>query len=146
MSSFHYRALAGNGKMLTGVLSGDDVRSVSRELRRQGMTPVFIGTAKPGGFSITLPKLGREPHHHVAHCKGTSLHDRAGQMSAAVGFGQAVKSAAGRGDPLRRHGAGHGWQECQAVTPGRHGRGLVVEAGKVAHADQPGQPRHGAAG
>ena len=59
MATFHFRALAANGKVLTGVLASDDVRSVSRELRRQGMTPVFIGTAKPGGFSIPLPKFGR---------------------------------------------------------------------------------------
>jgi type II secretory pathway component PulF len=47
MSTYFYRALAPDGKIRTGTLAGEDDRAAVRELRRQGLTPVFVGASKP---------------------------------------------------------------------------------------------------
>ena len=56
MSTFFYKALAPDGKVQTGTLSSEDGRLAARELQRQGLTPVYVGTAKPTNWSFTLPK------------------------------------------------------------------------------------------
>ena len=58
MSTFFYRALAPDGKVQTGTLSSEDGRLAARELQRQGLTPVYVGTSKPANWSFTLPKWG----------------------------------------------------------------------------------------
>ena len=63
----YYRALAGNGKIQTGTLSTEDDRAAARELRRLGLTPVFIGTAKPSGFSFQMPRFGGRGARDVLH-------------------------------------------------------------------------------
>jgi general secretion pathway protein F len=67
MVTYHYKALAADGKTLTGTLSVNDDRSAARELRRQGLTPVFIGTARPGGLTLKLPRFGKRRLHDVLH-------------------------------------------------------------------------------
>ena len=67
MSTFHYRALATDGKVRTGTLSSGDEAAAVRELRRQGMTPVFIGTSRPGGWSLKLPRFGRRRSRDLLH-------------------------------------------------------------------------------
>jgi general secretion pathway protein F len=67
MSTYHYKALAADGKTLTGTLAVDDDRSAARELRRQGLTPVFIGTSRPGGLSLKLPQFAKRRSHDVLH-------------------------------------------------------------------------------
>lgn len=57
MTSFHYKALTSDGKARSGVLVADDSRAVARDLRKMGMTPTFVGTAKPSGFSFELPRF-----------------------------------------------------------------------------------------
>ena len=63
----YYRALATNGKIQTGTLSTEDDRAAARELRRLGLTPVFIGTAKPSGFSFQMPRFGGRRSRDVLH-------------------------------------------------------------------------------
>ncbi len=67
MSTFHYRALTSDGRVRTGTVSGDDDRGAAKELRRQGLTPVFIGSSKPAGLSLKWPvwRFGRS--HNVLH-------------------------------------------------------------------------------
>jgi general secretion pathway protein F len=60
MATYHYKALAGDGKTRLGTLVVDDDRAAARELRRQGLTPLFIGSEKPGGFSLALPGFGKK--------------------------------------------------------------------------------------
>jgi general secretion pathway protein F len=60
MAIFHYKALAADGRTRLGTLTVDDDRAAARELRKQGLTPIFIGSEKPGGFSLTIPGLGRK--------------------------------------------------------------------------------------
>ena len=59
MATFFFRAVAADGKMRTGSLSGDNDKLVARELRKQGLTPVYIGVAPTkSGIEIKLPSLG----------------------------------------------------------------------------------------
>lgn len=60
MAVFHYKALAADGRTRLGTLTVDDDRAAARELRKQGLTPIFIGTDKPGGFSLAIPGFGRK--------------------------------------------------------------------------------------
>jgi general secretion pathway protein F len=59
MATFHYKALAPDGRTRAGALSVDDDRAAARELRRMGLTPVFIGLERPGG-ALNLPGFGRK--------------------------------------------------------------------------------------
>ncbi len=56
-TSFHFRAIASDGKVRTGTLSAPTEKSVAAELRKQGLTPVYVGTESAGGFSIKLPSF-----------------------------------------------------------------------------------------
>lgn len=59
-ATFHYRAIASDGKVRTGVITADDGKSVARQLVRQGLTPVYVGAdeKKSAALSIKLPSLG----------------------------------------------------------------------------------------
>jgi len=54
-STFHFRAVAPDGKMRTGILHGDTERVVAQELRKQGLTPVYVGTGQKRSIDIKLP-------------------------------------------------------------------------------------------
>jgi len=57
-SPFHYRAVGADGKLRIGTISADTMTSVTRELRRQGLTPVYIGSEEKKSFALSLPSLG----------------------------------------------------------------------------------------
>src|SRR5436190_4497934 len=55
-STFFFRAVASDGKVRTGSLSGDDEKLIARDLRKQGLTPIYVGIApKSAGFQLKLP-------------------------------------------------------------------------------------------
>jgi general secretion pathway protein F len=56
-ATFHYRAVAADGKLRTGLITAEDTRSVARELRRQGLTPVYVGDREKKGVEIDLKAL-----------------------------------------------------------------------------------------
>src|SRR5271154_155632 len=58
-TAFHFRAVASDGKIRTGILSAENDRSVVNELRRQGLTPVYVGVEQKKGFEIALPSFHR---------------------------------------------------------------------------------------
>ncbi|HEV2447758.1 MAG TPA: type II secretion system F family protein, partial [Candidatus Sulfopaludibacter sp.] len=59
MATFFFRAVASDGKMRSGSLSGENERLIARELRKQGLTPVYVGVAPKGNsFEFKLPQLG----------------------------------------------------------------------------------------
>src|SRR3954468_1965671 len=59
-STFFFRAVASDGKVRTGSLSAQDEKLVARELRRQGLTPIYVGVAPKGkSFDIKLPSFGK---------------------------------------------------------------------------------------
>lgn len=59
-STFYFRAVASDGRMRTGSLSGDNEKLIARELRKQGLTPVYVGVApKRSALDIKLPSFGK---------------------------------------------------------------------------------------
>lgn len=59
MTTFHFKAVAADGKPRAGTLTGENEKSVARELARQGLTPIYVGVEqKAGGLSFELPKFG----------------------------------------------------------------------------------------
>ena len=58
-STFFFRAVASDGKVRTGSLTGDDDKIIARELRKQGLTPIYVGVApKSAVWEIKLPSFG----------------------------------------------------------------------------------------
>ena len=57
MTTFHFKAVAGDGKTRTGTLTGESEKAVARELVRQGLTPVYVGAgASKQGLSFQMPQ------------------------------------------------------------------------------------------
>jgi general secretion pathway protein F len=66
MATFFFRAVASDGKVRNGSLSGDDEKVVARELRKQGLIPVYVGAAPKGGqIELKLPALGAKKRRNV---------------------------------------------------------------------------------
>ena len=60
MTTFFFRAVASDGKLRTGSLSGENEKTVARELRKQGLTPVYVGRgAEEVGSSSSCPRSPR---------------------------------------------------------------------------------------
>jgi general secretion pathway protein F len=57
MASFHFRAVAPDGKLRAGTLSGPSDKLVARELRRQGLIPVYVGLEPKRSFELKLPSF-----------------------------------------------------------------------------------------
>ncbi len=57
MSSFYFKAVAADGKLRTGNLSGESDKAVARELRKQGLTPVYVGIEQQKSFELKLPEF-----------------------------------------------------------------------------------------
>src|SRR5436190_5351295 len=59
-STFFFRAVASDGKVRTGSLSGDNEKLIARELRKQGLTPIYVGVApKSASLELKLPSFGK---------------------------------------------------------------------------------------
>ncbi|HEY1494867.1 MAG TPA: type II secretion system F family protein [Candidatus Solibacter sp.] len=59
-TTFFFRAVASDGKVRTGSLASADEKLVVRELRKQGLTPIYIGVApKSAGIELKLPSFGK---------------------------------------------------------------------------------------
>jgi general secretion pathway protein F len=59
-STFFFRAVAADGKVRTGSLNGQDEKLIARELRKQGLTPIYVGVAPKGtSVDLKLPTFGR---------------------------------------------------------------------------------------
>ncbi|HUA84544.1 MAG TPA: type II secretion system F family protein [Bryobacteraceae bacterium] len=58
-TTFHFRAVASDGKLRTGTITADTDRMVASELRRQGLIPVYVGVGKQKSFDLELPVFAR---------------------------------------------------------------------------------------
>ncbi|HYZ85024.1 MAG TPA: type II secretion system F family protein [Bryobacteraceae bacterium] len=58
MAAYQFRAVASDGKVRTGTLTADTERVVAQELRKQGLTPVYVGPEGQKGLNIKLPSFG----------------------------------------------------------------------------------------
>jgi general secretion pathway protein F len=59
MATFFFRAVAIDGKLRTGSLTAESEKTVARELRKQGLTPVYVGSEQKKGFELKLPAFVR---------------------------------------------------------------------------------------
>ena len=58
-TSFHFRAVTPDGKVRTGSVAAETEKLVASELRRQGLTPVFIGLQpQASALQWKLPRFG----------------------------------------------------------------------------------------
>jgi general secretion pathway protein F len=55
MTTFFFRAVASDGKVRTGSLSADTEKAVARELRNQGLIPIYVGVQPKKSFALKLP-------------------------------------------------------------------------------------------
>src|ERR1700730_8159569 len=55
MNNFYFKAVASDGQLRTGNIHAETERWVAQELRRQGLTPVFVGTEPKKSFELKLP-------------------------------------------------------------------------------------------
>jgi general secretion pathway protein F len=56
-ATFHYRAVAADGKLRTGVITAESGKTVTRELIRQGLTPVYVGLEDKKSVALKLPSF-----------------------------------------------------------------------------------------
>jgi general secretion pathway protein F len=59
VATFFFRAVASDGKVRSGSLSGEDEKNVAGELRKQGLIPVYVGAGpKNATIQIKMPAFG----------------------------------------------------------------------------------------
>ena len=58
VTSFHFKAVAGDGKLRTGVISAESDKRVAQELKRQGLIPLYVGVQQQKAIQWALPKVG----------------------------------------------------------------------------------------
>lgn len=56
-TTWHFKAVAADGRVRLGTLQSDSEKRVVEELRRQGLIPVRVGQQPVGGGQINLPKI-----------------------------------------------------------------------------------------
>jgi len=64
-TAYHYRAVGAGGKMRTGIVTAETPAAVARELRRQGLTPVYVGAEEKKAFDLKLPSFGNSRRKDV---------------------------------------------------------------------------------
>jgi len=57
MTNFYFRAVASDGQLRTGTIHAETERWVAQELRRQGLTPVYVGNEPKKSFELKLPSF-----------------------------------------------------------------------------------------
>jgi general secretion pathway protein F len=57
-TTYHFKAIASDGKSRSGVLTAESPKVVASELRRQGLTPVYVGLEQQKkGLNVELPSF-----------------------------------------------------------------------------------------
>lgn len=64
-STFYFRAVAPDGKVRSGSLTAESDRVAARELRKQGLTPVYVGVAEKKASEWKLPQFGAKRRRDV---------------------------------------------------------------------------------
>ncbi len=65
MATFFFKAVAADGKVRSGSLHGDSDKAVARELRKQGLTPVYVSLEQKKTFDLKLPDFASGRHRDV---------------------------------------------------------------------------------
>jgi len=58
-TTFFFRAVASDGKLRTGTITAETEKIVARELKRQGLIPVFVGFEPKKSLELKMPTFGR---------------------------------------------------------------------------------------
>ena len=58
MTTYFFKAVASDGKVRTGTFPAENDKAVAKELRRQGLTPVYVGLEQKRSFEFKLPSFG----------------------------------------------------------------------------------------
>lgn len=58
-ATYFFRAVAPDGKLRTGTLNAETDKAVARELRHQGLVPVYVGLQPSKRFELKLPSFQR---------------------------------------------------------------------------------------
>jgi len=58
-AAFFFRAVAPDGKLRTGTLTAETDKAAARELRKQGLIPVYVGLQPSRRFELKLPSFTR---------------------------------------------------------------------------------------
>ena len=58
MTTYFFKAVASDGKVRTGTFPAENDRAVAKELRRQGLIPVYVGLEQKKSFELKLPSFG----------------------------------------------------------------------------------------
>jgi general secretion pathway protein F len=64
-ASYHFQAVAPDGKVRAGTLHGETEKAVARELRNQGLIPVYVGLTPKKSFQLKLPSFTRGKRRDV---------------------------------------------------------------------------------
>jgi len=64
-TTFHFRAVASDGKVRTGSISAETEKLVAAELKRQGLIPVYVGLDGKRGLEWKLPSFRRGTRQDV---------------------------------------------------------------------------------
>jgi general secretion pathway protein F len=59
VASFYFRAIASDGRLRSGTFTAESDKQVAAELKKQGLTPVFVGLEQKKGFELKLPSFKR---------------------------------------------------------------------------------------
>jgi general secretion pathway protein F len=59
VTSYYFKALASDGRLRTGTVTAETDKRVATELRRQGLTPIFVGLEEKKGLEFKLPSFAR---------------------------------------------------------------------------------------
>jgi len=59
MATFFFKAVASDGKLRTGSLTAETDKAVARELRKQGLTPIYVGVEQKQSFELKLPAFSK---------------------------------------------------------------------------------------
>jgi general secretion pathway protein F len=65
MATFFFKAVAADGKLRNGSLTAETEKIVARELRKQGLTPVYVGLQQKKSFDLKLPDFSRGKRRDV---------------------------------------------------------------------------------
>ncbi len=84
MTSFFFKAVTSDGKLRTGTLHADSDRWVAQELRKQGLTPVYVGLEPKKSLELKLPSF------------------RGGKRRSVLFFTQELSTLLNAGVPLDR--------------------------------------------
>jgi general secretion pathway protein F len=58
-TTFFFKAVASDGKLRTGTITAETEKIVARELKRQGLIPVFVGFEPKKSLELKVPTFGR---------------------------------------------------------------------------------------